>query len=292
MTHETPAPKPHHFRLSDESWEEIGRAYMAGATARTLAQQWKVSPSTIYENAQRRGWSKRRDADAIVRRAQADAPAPAGRSGYFQLDDGAWEEIGAAFRAGATVDALAAQWQVSPQAVLLHMKKRGWSRGDRATPTQRALAAQEEPPEGMFAPDPRFWVERYTGGEIFDPAVAAQIATTAACGALAVGDLSNALVLSQIGYIQARILKLMPRTTREVVLEALSDRAACNEMFSRANRDGEEDLKTAYWDWRRAEDKRWSDLRGELAAAQARVAALEAALEQAGVLVGAELDRI
>jgi hypothetical protein len=76
--HQDDAP-PTWFRLSEESWAEIGEAYRNGATARTLAAKWKVSPTSIYRHACKDGWSKKAHGDAVARahvaavRAEADA---------------------------------------------------------------------------------------------------------------------------------------------------------------------------------------------------------------------------
>ena len=74
MTRAVPDAPATHFRLSEESWAEIAAAYRNGATARELAARWKVSPTTIYRNACRDGFTKKRDSDAIAR-AHAEAIA-------------------------------------------------------------------------------------------------------------------------------------------------------------------------------------------------------------------------
>ncbi|MFN3815310.1 helix-turn-helix domain-containing protein [Brevundimonas sp.] len=67
MTRKIEEAQPTWFRLSDESWAEIGEAYRNGATAKELAIRWKVSPSSIYRHAWEGGWTKKRSADADAR---------------------------------------------------------------------------------------------------------------------------------------------------------------------------------------------------------------------------------
>jgi DNA-binding CsgD family transcriptional regulator len=287
-----PAPRAHHLRLSQESWAEIGRAYCNGATARSLAQHWRISPKTIYAHAKRNGWSKQRNGDDIVRAAHRDAPAPEGPA-FFRLDAAAWAEIGKAFCNGATAKALAAQWGVSATTILTHARRHGWQAHRFAQAHARAEYKSERPqvvagdlkreeiipPEGMmFAPDPKWYLDRYTDRELFDPGMTAQIAASASCGAMLVGDLQESLVLAQIAYAHTRIAKAEPTSLRQTIWRALTDEAACNDLFAHGRRDGEEDLKHAYWTWRQKRRDREAERGAALAAANARIKALEAQL--------------
>lgn len=46
---------------------EVVEAYRSGATARELAVKWKVSPGSVYYQAGRAGWSKKRNGDQLAR---------------------------------------------------------------------------------------------------------------------------------------------------------------------------------------------------------------------------------
>ncbi|MDP1777224.1 MAG: hypothetical protein Q8K90_01250 [Brevundimonas sp.] len=46
---------------------EVVEAYRNGATARELAVKWKVSPGSVYYQAGRAGWSKKRNGDQLAR---------------------------------------------------------------------------------------------------------------------------------------------------------------------------------------------------------------------------------
>jgi len=62
-----PPVVPCHYHLSKETWAEVVEAYRSGATARELAVKWKVSPGSIYYQAGRAGWSKKRNGDQMAR---------------------------------------------------------------------------------------------------------------------------------------------------------------------------------------------------------------------------------
>ena len=62
-----PPVVPCHYHLSKETWAEVVEAYRSGATARELAVKWKVSPGSIYYQAGRAGWSKKRNGDQLAR---------------------------------------------------------------------------------------------------------------------------------------------------------------------------------------------------------------------------------
>ncbi|MEZ5955806.1 MAG: hypothetical protein R3C27_01150 [Hyphomonadaceae bacterium] len=66
-------PKPTWFRLSAESWAMIRTEYLSGATARTLAKKYRVSPTSIYRHACQEGWTKEAMAEAVSRKSVADA---------------------------------------------------------------------------------------------------------------------------------------------------------------------------------------------------------------------------
>jgi hypothetical protein len=62
-----PPVVPCHYHLSKETWAEVVEAYRSGATARELAVKWKVSPGSVYYQAGRAGWSKKRNGDQLAR---------------------------------------------------------------------------------------------------------------------------------------------------------------------------------------------------------------------------------
>jgi len=239
MSTKFPESRPGHVRLSHDTWQEIGRAYRAGATAKALAAQYKTSPGTIYRHMQKLGWSKYVNARAHVHaRERAEgagetAPMPtADPSGLY----------------------------LSPPA------------------PDNGVRSPYGPPAEVFVPDSRYWLDRYTANELYDPGLTAQIAVSASAGALISGNLHDAAVLAQIGYLHARIAKLNPQSLREQVFVALTDERACNRLFSRDRRNGEEQLKDGYDRWRRqqhdAEQRRgWA-----LQRAERRVKELEAQL--------------
>ena len=81
-----PPVVPCHYHLSKETWAEVVEAYRSGATARELAVKWKVSPGSIYYQAGRAGWSKKRNGDQLAREharaveaAEAERAEPARR---------------------------------------------------------------------------------------------------------------------------------------------------------------------------------------------------------------------
>lgn len=75
MAHADPQAPATYYRLTPEIWAEIGEAYKRGATARKLAQRWKVSPSSIYRHARLGGWTKRDNAEAIARESVSEDAA-------------------------------------------------------------------------------------------------------------------------------------------------------------------------------------------------------------------------
>jgi hypothetical protein len=76
-----PPVVPCHYHLSKETWAEVVEAYRSGATARELAVKWKVSPGSIYYQAGRAGWSKKRNGDQMAREhAKAVEAAEAARA--------------------------------------------------------------------------------------------------------------------------------------------------------------------------------------------------------------------
>ena len=209
---------------------------------------------------------------------------------YFRLDEAAWIEVGAAYMAGATGAALAEKWRISPGTIYRQARLRGWSKRRDGSDYVRAShpppavvdgKADYGEPAPNFVPDPRFMIERYTAGELFEPGVVAQIAASASGGAMMTGQYADAYVLAQIALTHARIVKLRPMSLRAALLELLQDRAMADEFFSFTRRDGEEDEKRAYWSLQHARDRELAEGR----AAMARVAVLEAQLNARGAEV-------
>lgn len=75
MANADPEAPATYYRLTPDIWAEIGEAYKRGATARTLAQRWKVSPSSIYRHAGAQGWTKRDNAELMARESMAEDAA-------------------------------------------------------------------------------------------------------------------------------------------------------------------------------------------------------------------------
>jgi hypothetical protein len=88
MSRSHPDAPPTWFRLSEASWAEIAAEYRNGATAKELAQKWKVSPTTIYRRAREDGFTKKADSDAVAR-AHAEAHAQA----RAQREDETWDNL-------------------------------------------------------------------------------------------------------------------------------------------------------------------------------------------------------
>lgn len=243
MSTQFPEPeRPGFFRLPEETWQEIGRAWRGGATAKALAARYRTSPSTIYRQMRTRGWSKHCNAASSVRARQ---------------------QAKAAGEIVATPTADASGLYLSPPA------------------PDNGVRHPYGPPAPVFTPDSRYWLDRYTSSELYDPGITAQIAVSASAGALISGNLQDAAVLAQIGYLHARIARLNPQSLREQVFAALTDERARNRLFSRRRHNGEEQLKDEYARWRRQQHDDEQRRTWALQRAEKRVAELEAQIADA-----------
>jgi hypothetical protein len=204
---------------------------------------------------------------------------PGAPAHHFRLDAAAWAEIGKAYCAGATATALGLKWKVSPSTIYRQAKLRGWSKRVHASDLVRASHPPEPqgrvdygPPGEVFAPDPRHFLDRYTACELFDPGFLAQVAGSASGGAMLTGQIADSFVLARVALAQAKLAKMRPQSVREIIFHALQDPEETDALFSAKRRDGEAELKDAYWRWR------GEQMRREVAALEAEVAALTAAL--------------
>ncbi|MDP1912007.1 MAG: hypothetical protein Q8K49_01635 [Brevundimonas sp.] len=118
---------------------EVVEAYRSGATARELAVKWKVSPGSVYYQAGRAGWSKKRNGDQLAREhAKAIEAAEAVRAEPARREQRALKNL---FAPAPTDDPEAADPAALARAATLAsgraMKGRLWNEA-------RALAALAE----------------------------------------------------------------------------------------------------------------------------------------------------
>lgn len=234
MPYSHPDTPATHFHLDEEAWAEIGAAYRAGASALALAVKWKVSRGTIYINMKKRGWSKKRDGGAFARASHPPSASPP-----------------------------------SPAPEILPPEESG---EEGATSVTEFVGPHPDNPG--FVPDPRWEIERLTAGEMFEPGLVATLAASASGGAMVTGRYADAFVLAQIALAHAKLVKLAPESTRAQVLALMQDRAAADAFFSHLRRDGEDEIKRAYWRWRRDEDIRIERMRDRIVALEKQVKAL------------------
>ncbi len=214
-------------------------------------------------------------------------PAPSPRPARLSLDSDTWDEIAAAYLAGATAPQLAARYRVSVGSVMRHVKKRGATkRGPGATAFARAHAAaslleEDARRRHRIAADDLADLAEH---DPHDPAVLAQVATTASGNAMVAQRFGEARALADLALLYGRAADQRPLSFRMLVLRTAFDRAWADVFFGDGI-DGkcEAPVKAAYWRHRsleRAEDARRTQ---ELATAKARVAQLEERLRGMGV---------
>lgn len=247
MSTKFPEPPKRCVFLPLEAWDAIRRDYIAGATAKALALKWKVAPKTIYARAARHGWSKKRNAKASVR---AVAAASATAAGVTLPPEFPEQLYAPALYDGPDI-----------------------AKHDRAP---------YPPPQELFAPDPRYWIERYSADEVYDAGLTARIAVSASAGAMIAGHLADAAVLAQIGYLHARIAKLNPQSFRARVLKVLMDERERDRLFCAVDFDGESRIKAEYDHWSRLQHEAEQRRAWALQRAEERIAELEARVAAGG----------
>lgn len=66
-------PRPAYLQLDSDTWDEIARLYLAGATAPQLARRYHVSVTTVHRHIKKRGHGKRGPGATAFARAHAAA---------------------------------------------------------------------------------------------------------------------------------------------------------------------------------------------------------------------------
>ncbi len=216
-------------------------------------------------------------------------PSPPPRPARISLDADTWDEIAKAYLAGATAPELARRYHVSVASVHRHIKRRGaGKRGPGATAFARAHAA------ATLLEDDARRRQRIDAEDLHDlaqhdphdPALLAQVATTASGNAMVAQRFGEARALADLALRYGRAAAQRPMSFRMMVLRTTFDPAWADVYFG-DGLDGkcEAPVKQDYWKRRslqRAEDERRAR---ELAHATARVGALEEKLRGLGVEV-------
>ena len=215
-------------------------------------------------------------------------PSPP-RPSYLQLDDDTWNEIAKAYLAGATAPDLARRYHVSKSTVMRHVLKRGASkRGPGATAFACAHAA------ASLAEDDARRRHRISAEDLtdladhepHDPAVLAQVATTASGNAMVAQRYGEAKALADLALQYGRAAEQRPTSFRVMLLRSSFDRKWADVFFG-DRQDGkvEAHVKAEYWK-RRSLERAGEERRAlELSHAKARVAKLEEKLKALGVEV-------
>jgi hypothetical protein len=213
-------------------------------------------------------------------------PAPP-RPTRITLDSDTWDEIATAYLDGATAPDLAARYRVSLATVHRHLKKRNASkRGPGATAFARAHAA------ASLAEDDARRRHRLSNDDLndladrepHDPALLAQVATTASGNAMASGRFGEARALADLALHYGRIAEHRPLTFRRMLLDAIFDPGLADVFFGMTI-NGEQPLKEDYWRLRAARRAEAEKRAAALREAQARVKLLEEKLRALGVEV-------
>ncbi len=214
-------------------------------------------------------------------------PAPPPLPARLSLGDETWDEIARAYLAGATAPELARRYRVSISSIMRHIKKRGaCKRGPGATAYARAHAAAamlEEDARRRHHIDAEALID-LAQHEPHDPAVLAQVATTASGNAMVAQRFGEARALADLALRYGRAAAQRPMSFRMMVLQTAFDPLWADVFFGDGI-DGkcEAPVKQDYWKRRslqRAEDERRAR---ELAHAKARVGRLEEKLRGLGV---------
>jgi hypothetical protein len=198
---------------------------------------------------------------------------------YLRLGPEAWDEIRAAYQAGATAPQLARQWKITANTIYDHAKDGGWgkkragdavARANRDTVTETDAAQREELSVFFdFVFDDPFF------GELADPALLAQSALNASARAMQLGAFEDARRLVQMSEAYFRLVSNLHPRVLVIVADAVMDEDYADRLFARTPED-KCPVKARYWRLRAERRKKEDEAGMELRRLRDRVAAFEA----------------
>lgn len=204
-----------------------------------------------------------------------------GRPARLSFTDEVWTQIAAAYLAGATAAELAARWGVSRTSIYRHTRRLGCAKRGRgasefaAANAEKVLAAEEERRAARFKAGD---LHDLATEAPHDPAVLAQIATTAAGNAMLAGRFDEGRALTDLARRFTQLAREREPTLRELIVSRLFDREMTDHMYAYStNGPMETKVKHLYW------KLRWEELEQE----KARVGEMQGLRERVRELEGA-----